>query len=296
MSKNPPYLLVALGITIAFVSCVSQKKTISTKTKLASIDSQLVQYGTTLKSIDKQRINKLEQNQIDDTANFMIQKFIDSTNADINRLHDENSIIIGTAIVNKNDWNRLVQSLIVSEKTSKKINNKVLLLTDLINHNTVINLDQDVIFQPGQYTVAPAIEKAIGKFFEPAAKEIDQFIKKYPDFPLSLVITAKGYADGTAIAEGTTLYNNLAERLKLNTDKPTAKDLNKELSRARAQAVIDLFKKFATVWSANGNNVKNVLYLFEGKGDGLPDPKISDYKMDDARRRVVLLFWSVFPE
>jgi len=296
MSKNPPYLLTALGITIAFVSCVSQKKTISTKAKLASIDSQLVQYGTTLKSIDKQRINKLEQNQIDDTANFMIQKFIDSTNADINRLHDENSIIIGTAIVNKNDWNRLVQSLIVSERTSKKINNKVLLLTDLINHNTVINLDQDVIFQPGQYTVAPAIEKAIGKFFEPAAKEIDQFIKKYPDFPLSLVITAKGYADGTAIAEGTTLYNNLAERLKLNTDKPTAKDLNKELSRARAQAVIDLFKKFATVWSANGNNVKNVLYLFEGKGDGLPDPKISDYKMDDARRRVVLLYWSVFPE
>ena len=295
MRKIPLYSLL-VGLTAVFLSCVSQKKVTSAKNRLASVDSQLIQHGNTLKDLDKQRTHKLEQNQIDDTANFMIQKFIDSTNSDINKLHDQNSIIIGTAVVNKDDWNRLVKSLIVSENTSKKINNKVLLLNDLINHNTVINLDQDVIFQPGQYTVAPAIEKAIGKFFEPAAKEIDQFIKKYPDFPLSLVITAKGYADGTAIAEGTTLYISLSERLKLNTDKPTAKELNKELSRARAQAVIDLFKKFASVWSVNGNNVKNVLYLFEGKGDAMPDPKVADYRLDDPRRRVVLLFWSVFPE
>ena len=295
MRKIPLYSLL-VGLTAVFLSCVSQKKVTSAKTRLASVDSQLTQHSNTLKDLDKQRTHKLEQNQIDDTANFMIQKFIDSTNADISKLHDENSIIIGTAVVNKDDWNRLVKSLIVSENTSKKINNKVLLLNDLINRNTVINLDQDVIFQPGQYTVAPSIEKAIAKFFEPAAKEIDQFIKKYPDFPLSLVITAKGYADGTAIAEGTTLYTSLSERLKLNTDKPTAKELNKELSRARAQAVIDLFKKFASVWSANGNNVKNVLYLFEGKGDAMPDPKVADYRLDDPRRRVVLLFWSVFPE
>jgi hypothetical protein len=48
----------------------------------------------------------------------------------------------------------------------------------------------------------------LGILFEPAAKEIDLFIRKYPDFPLTLVITAIGYADGTAVAEGSALYKD----------------------------------------------------------------------------------------
>ena len=32
------------------------------------------------------------------------------------------------------------------------------------------------------------------------------------------------------------------------------------------------------------------------KGDALPNPDVKDYKVDDPRRRVVLLFWSIFPD
>ena len=138
--------------------------------------------------------------------------------------------------------------------------------------------------------------KPISKIFEPAAREIELFTRKYPDFPLSLVITAKGYADATAIAEGSALYKDLKDRLKLKGTEPDAQEINKELSRARAQEVIGLFEKFSSGRSADGTNLKKVLYLHEGKGDKLPDPKVTDYKTDDARRRVVLLFWSVFPE
>ncbi|MFZ9388900.1 MAG: hypothetical protein ACO25B_13595, partial [Chitinophagaceae bacterium] len=160
----------------------------------------------------------------------------------------------------------------------------------------VVKLDQDVLFQPGSYHVAPAVVKDMTRIFDPAAREIDRFTQKYPDFPLSLVITFKGYADATVIDEGSVLYNNLKSRLRMSGKEPDSRELNKELSRARAEAVRNLFREFAASRSDNGIYIKNVLYLYEGKGESLPDPKITDYKVNDPRRRVVLLFWSIFPD
>jgi hypothetical protein len=72
--------------------------------------------------------------------------------------------------------------------------------------------------------------------------------------------------------------------------------MNKELSRLRAEEVLGLFKNYFDTRFGSGKLISNTLFTFEGKGDELPNPKISDYKADDARRRVVLLYWSVFPE
>ena len=294
--RIPPYFLIALGILLFLFSCVPQKKAATAKKDLASVDKQLGQYQDSLQNLDQLRKNKQSQNEIDDTASARFQKFIDSTNAEIRVLISENNVLIGDTKVSREDWDRLNKALFNSQQASYKINKKVSMLTDLLNRNTVIKLDQDILFESGKYTVTTDVADAIGKFFEPAAKEIDLFVKKYPDFPLSLIITAKGYADGTTIAEGTQLYKDLQARLKLRTTTPDAKELNKELSRARAESVITLFKKFTVDRSGNGANVKNIAYIYEGKGDSFPNPKISDYKADDPRRRVVLLFWSVFPD
>lgn len=296
MHKERTYCLLFIFITLILFSCVSQKKVTSIKTDLTSVNTQLKEYGNSLKSLDELRKNKQEQYDINDSASIVFQKFIDSTNAETRTLISQNEILIGETIVNKSDWERLNRNLFTSQQASQKINQKVMMLTDLINRNTVIKLEQDLLFEPGKYTVTPAVMEAIGKFFEPAAKEIDLFVKKYPDFPLSLIFTAKGYADGTAISEGSTLYKNLLERLKLTSTVPDSKELNKELSRARAESVIALFKQFTVNRKENGTNVKNIAYLYEGKGDALPNPKITDYKADDPRRRIVLLYWSVFPD
>ena len=296
MYKKRLYYLLFLSIVVLVFSCVSQKKVTAAKKELSTVDTRLQQYQSSLKTLEDQRKNKQDQNEIDDTASVRFQKFIDSTNSETRTLISQNEILIGKTIVNKTDWERLNENLFLSQQASRKINQKVMMLTDLINRNTVIRLDQDLLFEPGRYTVTPAVADAIGKFFEPAAMEIDMFVKKYPDFPLSLIFTAKGYADGTAIAEGTSLYKNLQERLKLNSTVPDTKELNKELSRARAQSVIALFQKFTVDRNENGANVKNIAYLYEGKGDALPNPKIQYYKPDDPRRRIVLLYWSVFPD
>ena len=85
--------------------------------------------------------------------------------------------------------------------------------------------------------------------------------------------------------------------MKLSGKKPlTNADLNAELSTARAESVIKLLQTFTVGKSKDGTTIKNILYLFEGKGEKFPNPKIADYKIDDPRRRLVLLFWSIFPD
>ncbi len=291
-----PYFWVILTVIFQLFSCVPQQKAANTRTKLATVDSQLIAYNHMLKELDDERKRKQSENEIDDTASARIQKFIGASKSDIDKLVSQNSVLIGETAVDRNDWVKLRDALTVSQKSLKSIADKTAFISDLIKRNTVVKLDQDVIFDPGQYTVSEEFATKISSFFEPAAKEIDLFIRKYPDFPLSLVITAKGYADGTSIAPGTKLYTELKERLKLTPGEPDAKELNKELSRARAQEVIKLFKKYTDGRSSDGSNIKNILYLYEGKGEAFPNPRVSDYSLSDKRRRVVLLFWSVFPE
>ncbi|MCX6318182.1 MAG: hypothetical protein NTW29_12885 [Bacteroidetes bacterium] len=291
-----PIILLVCTIPIWMASCVPQQRIGTHKEQLQRLDSQLINHRKSLQELDTKRNKKQARNEMDDTASNRIQKYIGLATAEIDKLVAQNAILIGNTVVERSDWNRLKKALTLSESTSKLIRDKVNFINDLINRNMVVKLDQDVLFEPGKYTVAPSVADAIGKFFEPAAKEIDLFTQKYPDFPLSLVITAKGYADGTAIAEGTQLYKALTEDLKLTSGAPDNKELNKQLSRKRAEAVIELFKKYTKDRSTMGGSVKNIMFLTEGKGDAIPNPQINDYSISDPRRRIVLLFWSVFPE
>ncbi len=291
---SPIYFLTI--VTIIFCSCSGPQKAQSRKAAITTIDSQLVLHKQTLGKLEITRKNKQELNQIDDTASVRIHRFISNAQSEIDNTVKKNVMLIGGAEVDREDWNKLKKALTQSQKSLKNISDKVAFINDLLKRNTVVKLDQDVIFQPGQYEVSPEVALALGNFFEPAAREIDTFIRKYPSFPLSLVITAKGYADGTTISESSALYRDLKQRLRLQTDQPNNKELNKELSSARAQKVISLFQQFTTDRSGKGRSIRNILYLYEGKGEAYPNPRVTDYKIDDARRRVVLLFWSVFPD
>jgi flagellar motor protein MotB len=291
-----PYFLIAVFIIFHLYSCVPQKKVSSVKQQLSHQDSLLLNYNKNLVSLDEKRQIKQDQNELADTVNTSISKFIGKTSKDIDTLVDQNTILINGNVVNKKDLERISNALSFTSNAASKINQKILFLEDLINRNMVVKLDQDVLFESGSYKASAAVIANIGKLFEPAAKEIDFFTSKYPDFTLSLVISMKGYADGTSINEGSSLYNNLKTRLKLSGMEPDGKELNKELSRARAEEVTNLFKKYADTRSDNGIYKRNVIYIYEGKGEQFPDPNIKDYSVNDARRRIVLLFWSIFPD
>lgn len=296
MNRTASYLIFLVSLLSSLIACVPQQKAISSKKELEKLDSQLVNHSKDLQQLDKVRKEKDEQNGIDSVANARIKNFIDKTDKEIDTLIRDNTLVINGVVVDKSDWDRLRKVLSKTRTAEQRINQKISFLQDLLNRNMVVKLDQDVVFQPGSYNVSPDMVQNMTRLFEPAAAEIDRFTTKYPDFPLSLVITFKGYADGTTIGEGSSLYKALRERLSMSIKEPDARELNKELSRARAEAVWNLFKQFAATKSQNGIYIKNVLYMYEGKGESPPDPKITDYKLDDPRRRVVLLFWSIFPE
>lgn len=290
------YLLLFLLAVLSFTACVPKQGITNARKELGAVNQQLKEQDASLANLEKERTKKEQLNQIDDTASSRIKKFIDNTHQQLDTLVRNNTVLIGETAVEKEDWDRLRKALAFSRKTSKLIGEKIDFLNELIDQNLVLRIDQDVVFGSGKYEVDPSVADAIGRLFEPAAKEIDYLVKKYPDFPLSLVITAKGYSDATQIAEGSTLYKELKERVKLQTSNPGNRELNKELSVARAEAVIRLFKNYTVNRSKSGGNIRNILYLHEGKGETYPDPKISNYQVNDPRRRVVLLFWSIFPE
>jgi flagellar motor protein MotB len=291
-----PFPIAFLVLAALFTSCVSQRKVQLTKKDLAQVDSTMKGQRNDLASLEEKVKEKQVQNEMDDTSSARITQFINRSSLEIDSLRNVHLIRIGEAVVDRRDWQSLIKTLSYSRASSKKINDKILFLTDLISQNTVVKIDQDVLFRPGSYVVSPEMASAIEKLFEPAALEIDRFTKKYPDFPLSLVITAKGYADATVIAEGSSLHRELTDRLRLSGKQPDNQALNRELSQARAKEVIDLFRKFASDRAGSQGYIRNILYLHEGKGESLPNPKIKNYSIDDPRRRVVYLFWSVFPE
>lgn len=297
MKKTALLPLLVLSLVIAgLFSCMPQQKINADKKQLEKLDSQLVKHNDNLQKLDELRRKKDEDNGIDSTANARIKSFIDKTDKEIDTIIEQNTITIKGTVINKADWDRLRMVLSRTRSAEQRISQKISFLQDLLNRNMVVKLEQDVLFEPGSYNVNPSVVKNMTGIFEPAAAEIDRFTTKYPDFPLSLVITFKGYADATTIGEGSSLYRDLAEKIKMTDKAPANKDLNKALSSERAKSVWNLFKQFAATKSNNGIYLNNVLYLYEGKGESLPDPKVTDYKIDDPRRRVVLLFWSIFPD
>lgn len=290
------YIFLAITASLVLFSCSTEQKVQSRRNSIISTDSQLIRKKKLLAELDKQREKKLAANEMLDTASASIQRFINKTKEEIQKQITADSLTIGETEVAREDWNQLKTALTKSQKSLKSVTNRVQFIKDLLERNRVVKLDQDVIFKSGEYEVSTDIASSITKFFEPAAAGVDSFIKKYPDFSLSLVITAKGYADGTTINETSNLYKELKERLKLQTGAPANKDLNQELSNLRAKKVIELFQQFTTARSGKRKSNQHILYLYEGKGEAYPNPTITDYKSNDPRRRVVLLFWSVFPE
>ncbi|HEX4876489.1 MAG TPA: hypothetical protein VFV31_07425, partial [Chitinophagaceae bacterium] len=161
-------LLLIPGIILFLFSCVSQKKFVAAKSDLTKENETLTSYESKLTSLDEQRAKKQEQNELADTVNLQIKKFIDKTNTQIDTLIDKNKVLINGNLVSKDDLNRIMKAIASTRLAAQLINKKILFLEDLIKTNMVVKLDQDVLFEPGSYKVSPSVIANIGKLFEPA--------------------------------------------------------------------------------------------------------------------------------
>ncbi|HRR07478.1 MAG TPA: hypothetical protein PLO56_02200 [Rhodothermales bacterium] len=141
-------------------------------------------------------------------------------------------------------------------------------------------------YPPGKYEVPEDKKGILQEALKPTLEGIKRFKTEYPYFPCIGKVEVNGYADRTGIREGSGLYEELKSELKM--EAPTRSDLNRQLSHWRAEGI--------------GNLIKTIPYGSEvlvkaiGKGELDPPganrlPAGSALKDDDARRRIVVVYW-----
>jgi outer membrane protein OmpA-like peptidoglycan-associated protein len=150
-------------------------------------------------------------------------------------------------------------------------------------------------FGPGKYVIPQDKMQQANTMFTPLTDSLIAFANRYSQTPQSGTIVINGYADATNVTAGSQLYNELVAALQNATADKAA--LNKQLSQFRADAIGDLIGKLVIAKSSSFTAWNQfALQLYEyGQGETLPTKTIKDYKEDDARRRVVLIYWCVLP-
>lgn len=83
----------------------------------------------------------------------------------IDTLIDKNEVLVNGTKINRNDWNQLNIAVINTQAATQTISRRIVFLDDLLKRNLVVKLDQDVLFQPGSFSLSPEVVSNIGKLF-----------------------------------------------------------------------------------------------------------------------------------
>lgn len=184
------------------------------------------------------------------------------------------------------------------EKVSKTSLNKskdLVFYDDLLGNDLSEEFELSVFFPSGVYTLKEDELPVAKEAFMPLVNQITGFVNKYPDKTLSIRIMTKGYADAQAIKKTSKLGEKLAKLS--NEENIDSKELNRVLSELRAKEISKFILEIISEGNPNLLNDDKYQINMEpvGMGESYPDPSISDYAKDDRRRRIVSLFWDVFP-
>jgi hypothetical protein len=165
-----------------------------------------------------------------------------------------------------------------------------------LNYDSKTLFSLAAFFGPGGFSIPEEkLEKAT-LYFSPVIDSLIKFSNKYETKLRTATIIVNGYSDASNITKGSTLYKKLAANLKI--DNPTKEQLNKSLSSLRAEELSKLFIKIIEKKSASFISMPKITFenVEIGRGEKLPDDTIKNYKVNDERRRIVIVFWTVLPD
>jgi hypothetical protein len=150
-------------------------------------------------------------------------------------------------------------------------------------------------FGPGGYAIPEEKSDKALKYFSPVIDSLVKFSNKFGEIPRTATILVNGYADATQIGKGSKLYNDLGAYLKV--ENPSKEQLNIGLSALRAEELSNLFTKSIKLKSTEFVALPQITFenIEVGRGEQLPDATIKNYKVNDERRRIVVVYWSVLP-
>jgi hypothetical protein len=216
----------------------------------------------------------------------------------------------------KNEINTLSVKLESPEDTKKEfsyIKARILLVDSVVNKSAAtreytLHMIEDglskptkklfslaAFFGPGGYIIPKDKYAVAREYFSPIIDSLLKFSNNYESLLRTASIMIEGYADAAKIAPNTPLHKILAVFMHRKT--PSKQELNTALSALRAIEIrqfLDMLVKEKT--NAFISIDKVTFFNFEsGMGEILPDPAIRNYTINDERRRIVLIYWSVLP-
>jgi outer membrane protein OmpA-like peptidoglycan-associated protein len=151
-------------------------------------------------------------------------------------------------------------------------------------------------FGPGKYEIPAEKLAQSNSMFTPILDSVAAFYNKYTDIDKFATLRIIGFADGIGFNKNSSIYDSLTSMLA--DSLATKQALNSKLSELRAKKIADVLDEMLAKKIDNYTAIRNLDFLFleTGKGEAYPSKKISDYKEDDERRRVVLIFWNILPK
>jgi disulfide oxidoreductase YuzD len=216
----------------------------------------------------------------------------------------------------KNEINDLTVKLESPADTRKEfsyIKARILLVDSVVNKNAAVReytlqmiedglskptkklFNLAAFFGPGGYIIPKDKYPIAREYFLPIVDSLLKFSNNYPALLRTASIMIEGYADATKISANTPLYKTLAAFM--HRKAPSKQELNTGLSALRAIEIRQFLDMLIKEKTAAFISIDKVTFFnFEsGMGEILPDPDIKNYTVNDERRRIVLIYWSVLP-
>jgi hypothetical protein len=216
----------------------------------------------------------------------------------------------------KNEINDLTVKLESPADTKKEfsyIKARILLVDSVVNKNAAVReytlqmiedglskptkklFNLAAFFGPGGYIIPLDKYPVAREYFAPIVDSLIRFSNHYQSLLRTASIMIEGYADATKISPNTPLYKKLAAFM--HRKNPNKQELNTALSALRAIEIRQFLDMLVKEKSNEFISIDKVTFFnFEsGMGEILPDPNIRNYTINDERRRIVLIYWSVLP-
>jgi hypothetical protein len=303
MKKIFSFFTIA-SIALLAVSCYSGKK--------AQMNQQVQQADSVQKAETKivedtkQKVDdRLKAEVIDAAIADSIKNKIAKYSSDLDSFKNAVSFIDKTINTSrrayKSNQTKVDSSFGLIDRYKSKSNYRLRRFT-MINESLDIIVNQQHMFDlaaffgPGKYDIPSEKIDVAEKLFSPLVDSLVGFYKKYADVEKRATLVILGYADGSGFNPESDIYKSIMEKLK--DSSVTKEKMNQQLSEWRAVSIGDLMEFSIEKKIPNYKDIKQIEFLFieKGKGEEYPSKLVTDYKVDDERRRVVLLFWNILPK
>lgn len=291
----------ALAITVLAIlsSCVSKRK-IAEMTKTIN-EKKTVEKNleTKIASMDEIRVNKTALGELDDKSNESIKKVLDKEKQGVvertSALDKMNEALTAKKRIKIKDFETMQVNVTAADEVVAQKSESINFVNQLLKQTTFVKFNSAAFFEGGGFKIPENKMEEAKTVFSPIVDSLVVFVKRFPKLRLNSSIIASGYADATGFGPGA-----LVDMLTSNIGKAVAtkEELNSELSRLRAEEVAGILTNIYNERIKDNPNANqfNTQFFKIGKGEELPNKKITNYEINDERRRIVVIYWNALPE